>query len=108
MLAALRATTAALFSLLSTYPPQPLSAAGSSAEAAQSKRAVKSGEKGKAGRRKEKVERGESRSQIPAAREGSEEGQGSVLWSVILITLPIVFPAQMKQEILQLNLVICS
>lgn len=76
LLAALRAT-AALFSLVSTYPHSPFQLLDLLLRQHQSKSAVKSGEEGKKGRRKEKVERAESRSWVPAARGGSEEGQCS-------------------------------
>lgn len=74
--AALRAT-AALFSLISTYSRSPFQLLDLLLRQHQSKRAVKSGEEGKKGRRNEKVERAESRSWLPAARGGSEEGQCS-------------------------------
>lgn len=74
-------------SLVSTYPSQPLSAAGVPARAAVVQESCEGlGEDGKEERRREDVEGGENGRQLPAVREGSEEAQCSVSWSVILTT----------------------
>lgn len=75
------------FSLVPTYSSQPLSAAGVPAQAAVVQESCEElGQESKEGRRREDVERGESRRQLPAAREGSEEEQRSVPSSVLLIS----------------------